>query len=132
MTTYYNGLKVPKTQVEISLQSTDANGQVVFNLAYDPMPTAHQITVLAKNYNQAERPVLATVESLVGKVLTVTFLEPFYDKADSPTATTDAAGSGAVVEPHDHALAYTSTRVTWERLTMTIIGVTIIYEPIGG
>lgn len=129
MTTYYNGLDVPKTQIDVFTVSTDISGDYTFGLLYDPKPSIHQIAIVAKLFVN-NRPIVGVAQGLAGKRITVRFFETYYDKTNTPTATDDGSTGG--VPTHSHALAYTSTRMTATPICLEAVGCTIIYEPTGG
>jgi hypothetical protein len=132
VTTYYDGLKVPAMTQDFAYAMTDGNGDIVVDLSYVPKQGMYSIIVYAKHITWNDRALLGLPQSLVDKTLTVRFFEIDYSKSNTPTATTDAAGGGAVVEPHSHALAYTTTRTTLVPVVTVVIGYSISYEPTGG
>lgn len=135
MTTYFNGLEVPKVQTDrftgVTFTAGPTYGHMDVTLTYTPTNLG-DIIVLCSNLNQKFCPVLFP-HALSGKTLTIRGQAPVYEKSDSPTATTDAAGGGAVAEPHTHTLGYTWTDMGWGVMsTLTPFNIVVMYPPEGG
>lgn len=105
-----NGQIVPKHQMEFFTGKT-ASAFGVFDcvLTYTPKSINH--IMCAQPMNLAGAPRMYKMMSLVGNTLTIDVYKRIYDKVNTPTGTTDAAGGGAVAEPHGHAITTTSTDV---------------------
>lgn len=122
-----DGLDVPKHQTDIfSGKVTSAvQGDFVCELTYTPKGVNN--IFMAIPWGAGYR--LLRIYSLVGKTLTIIVDKLQYEKTDTPTGSTDAAGGGAVGEPHGHALSYTNTLLTGVRSTNdTLPPVAIHYE----
>ena len=128
MTTYFDGLEVPRVQTDMRFGATNASGRISFPaLTYVPS-SMEEIAVSLWAVMDAENAGIGwRPKTLVGKVLTIAVFSQFYDKSNTPTGTTDAAGGGAVGEPHSHTIGYTSTRVTPTFLPGVAIRAILIY-----
>jgi len=109
MTTYHDGIAVPKTHVDYFTGiELDTDGEATVTLTYTPK-SLNQILIAITNIRMMRvvRPL-----SLSGKNLTLQVRDLAYYKPDNHTATTDAAGGGATAEPHDHTVTTTLTGIS--------------------
>lgn len=108
MTTYHDGIEVPQTQVDYFTGITlNAAGETTVTLTHVPASVG-QIVIAITSIRMMR---VAKPDSLAGKDLTILVKELAYSKPNSPTNTRDAAGGGAVAEPHTHTLQFTSTGI---------------------
>ena len=109
MTTYHDGIAVPKTHVDYFTGiELDTDGEATVTLTYTPK-SLNQILIAITNIRMMRvvRPL-----SLSGKSLTLQVKDLAYYKANSPTGTTDAAGGGATAEPHSHSITHSLAAIT--------------------
>ena len=106
MQRYSDGLPVPKQMVDVfSGETTDGGGNLTLSLTYKPKAIGD--IIVPDGWSVGGKRRMFTKHSLVGKVLTLTVQKLEYDKADSPTSSSNTGNTGA--DPHSHALAYTAT-----------------------
>ncbi len=135
MTTYYDGLKVPQTIIEDTGElSFSGITDCKYTLKYVPKGGNEGITVIPANTAALQLSPGWVSYGLSGKEITIVGLDYQYDKADTPTGTTDAAGGGAIAEPHSHEISYTATSLNGSNPVKggTNIRFLIIYAPEGG
>ena len=126
MTTYYDGLKVPQFHAEFDIITLDALGKGTITLKY--FPTEYWMCQLSASNKPG---FFFNAESITGKVLSIGGFKPNYQLLTS-IAATDAAGGGAVAEPHTHVLNYTLFDVNYDPAANEANCGIIVHYEVGG
>lgn len=108
MKRYSQGVERPKWKLEIFTGLTTCIfGEIDCTLSQTPKGT-NIITQVDENVG-GDSAFTFWFQKVVGRVVTVAYYKIRYWKPDTPIETTDAAGGGAVGEPHSHGLVF-----SWE------------------
>jgi len=122
-----DGIIVPKYKIDNFTGNTSGSGVLSVTLTYIPKSLEH---ILVESRDSSISQVYGFDKtSLTGKVLTLTLKKKQYNRANTPIATTDAAGGGAVAEPHSHTLGYSLTNLTLSNPgVINNLQVSVMYE----
>jgi len=105
MKRYSQGMERPKWKVDIFTgEIACIFGEIDCTLSETPKGT--NIFVQVEENVGGDSAYTFWFQQLVGRVVTVAYYKMRFEKPDTPTGTTDAAGGGAVGEPHSHALTF--------------------------
>jgi len=111
MQRYANGLAVPAYYTDYFFnQTTGATGLIALQLTY--LPTNKNAIIVEGGFGPLFVPRFNRKVTLVGKTLNIEVVKLVYQKSHTTTGSTDAAGGGAVAEPHDHTMGHVPTDTT--------------------
>jgi hypothetical protein len=110
MQRYSGGLKVPAYYTDYYYnQTTDGSGLIDLSLTY--VPKDKNAVIVEGGFGPLFVPRFNRKVNLTGKTLRLEVVKLVYSKPTTVN-TTDAAGGGAVGEPHTHTLGFSDTDAT--------------------
>lgn len=113
MQRYSGGLAVPLDMLDVFSGAdaiTNSVSEITVALTYTPKSLAHIVIPPILNVAMTEIRYSMLLE-LTGNLLRFGVVREYYLRADTVTFTTDAAGGGAVAEPHEHEIDYNVANV---------------------